>query len=431
MTTEDYRPYLPSPAQSKIAGPNARAHAKTRTDSPRGRATAAARRALVEQTFTGITTDGAAVTGLFSLAPNGAPAEAMIAAAAALVGCLSPAQRASTCFPVGDERWRRWQNSELYVEDFGLRLDEVEDRVRDAAMAVVQASLSAEGFRQSRDVMRLNRFIGDLVGGPHVLGEWSYLFSLFGAPSLDEPWGWQLFGHHLCLHCLVIGRQMVLTPTFMGAEPSYADTGPFAGIRMFEDEERAGLALMRSLAPAQQRQAIVAHSMVGGDLPPGRRHPNDNLHLAGAYQDNRIIPYEGIRARDLPAAQRRQLLDLAARYVAPLPPGPLQARLAEIERHLAETRFCWIGGFDDSSPFYYRIQSPVVLIEFDHHAGVFLTNAAPAKFHVHTIVRTPNGNDYGKDLLRLHYQRAPHHQSALPEPSGPSKIRSGDERKGP
>ena len=64
-----------------------------------------------------------------------------------------------------------------------------------------------------------------------------------------------------------------------------------------------------------------------------------------------------------------------------------------------------------------------MLIEFDHHAGVFLTNAEPAKFHVHTIVRTPNGNDYGIDLLRLHYaQSSPladcgdQEQSRLPLP---------------
>jgi hypothetical protein len=50
------------------------------------------------------------------------------------------------------------------------------------------------------------------------------------------------------------------------------------------------------------------------------------------------------------------------------------------------------------------------MIEFDHHSGVFLTNPEPATFHVHTIVRTPNGNDYGMDLLRLHYENAPHHQ---------------------
>jgi hypothetical protein len=28
--------------------------------------------------------------------------------------------------------------------------------------------------------------------------------------------------------------------------------------------------------------------------------------------------------------------------------------------------------------------------------------------HIHTVVRTPNGNDYGKDLLRQHYSQHPH-----------------------
>ena len=84
----------------------------------------------------------------------------------------------------------------------------------------------------------------------------------------------------------------------------------------------------------------------------------------------------------------------------------------EIERHLGETYFSWIGGTGENSPFYYRIQSPVVMIEFDHHKGVVLNNAEPEKFHVHTIVRTPNGNDYGMDLLRLHYETAPHHKAA-------------------
>jgi hypothetical protein len=29
---------------------------------------------------------------------------------------------------------------------------------------------------------------------------------------------------------------------------------------------------------------------------------------------------------------------------------------------------------------------------------------------VHTIVRTPNGNDYGFDLLRQHLKTSPHHR---------------------
>ena len=96
-------------------------------------------------------------------------------------------------FPVDSDQWRRWQNTELYVEDYGLRLDEVPDSVREAVMEVLRASLSAKGYETSRAVMRLNRFLGDLVGCPAVLGEWSYTFCLFGAPSATEPWGWQLF----------------------------------------------------------------------------------------------------------------------------------------------------------------------------------------------------------------------------------------------
>jgi hypothetical protein len=410
MSHNDYRPFVPAPGHTNIVGPTPRAHAETRLQNPRAQGLFGTWAKLAATPFAGLTADGHVRPGLFSLQPEDAPTPAMVEAVKLLLRVLSPAQRSAMCFPVDSELWRHWQNTELYVEHHGLRLDEVGTPVREMVLAVLRASLSGKGYDVTRGVMQLNRFLGDLVAGPEVLGEWAYIFCLFGTPSESEPWGWQLFGHHLSLNCFVIGRQMVFTPCFLGAEPNYADTGPFAGTRLFEDEERGGLALMRSLSPGQQNRAIVAHSMVGGDLPPDRRHFADNLHLGGAYQDNRIVPYEGLRASELSALQRRDLLELVASYVAPLPPGPLAARLAEAERHLAETHFCWIGGSDEASPFYYRIQSPVVFIEFDHHAGVFLTNAEPAKFHVHTIVRTPNGNDYGIDLLRLHYEHAAHHR---------------------
>jgi hypothetical protein len=410
MSAEDYHPFVPAPGQSAIAGPTPRAHAEARMRSPRARELFGVWAKLAAEPFRGITAEGRVQPGLFSLSPQDAPTRAMVEAVNALLGILTPAQRAALCLPVASELWRHWQNTELYVEHHGLRLDEASALVQEAVLAVLRASLSHKGYEIARGVMQLNRFLGDLVGGPAVLGEWAFTFCLFGTPSDSEPWGWQLFGHHLSLNCLVIGRQMVLTPCFLGAEPNYADAGPFAGTRLFEDEERVGLALMRSLSAGQQQQAIVAHAMVGGDLPSGRRHFADNLHLGGAFQDNRIVPYEGLRASSLSPRQQRDLIALVEAYIAPLPPGPLAARLAEVERHLAETHFCWIGGFTEASPFYYRIQSPVIFIEFDHHAGVFLTNAEPAKFHVHTIVRTPNGNDYGIDLLRLHYQQAAHHR---------------------
>jgi hypothetical protein len=406
----DFRPFVPAPGKGRGHGKTPREHARAALQTPRAQSLFGAWEELYKQPFKGITTDGNVVPGLFALRPEGAPTQAVIEAAMALLARLTPEQTAAMTFGNADTEWWAWQNTELWVEDYGLRLDAVSDQIKDAVLAVMKASLSVEGYGKTRDVMRLNAFLGNLVGAPEVLSEWAYIFCLFGAPSTSEPWGWQIFGHHLCLNCMIVGEQMVLTPTFMGAEPSYADAGPFAGTSLFEDEERKGLALMRSLPADQQARALVYRSMKGGDVPEGRWHFADHLHLGGAHRDNRVVPYEGLPVADFSGQQKRDLVDLVGAYLAPLPEGPLSARLEDAERHLADTHFCWIGNTDAGKPFYYRIQSPVVMIEFDHHSGVFLTNPEPATFHVHTIVRTPNGNDYGMDLLRLHYENAPHHQ---------------------
>jgi hypothetical protein len=83
------------------------------------------------------------------------------------------------------------------------------------------------------------------------MGEWSYIFCLFGdrrRPSRGAGSCSAITGAEL----LRAGQQMVLTPAFWGAEPSYADHGPFKGIRLFQDEERAGLKLMRAFSPSSR-----------------------------------------------------------------------------------------------------------------------------------------------------------------------------------
>jgi hypothetical protein len=78
----------------------------------------------------------------------------------------------------------------------------------------------------------------------------------------------------------------------------------------------------------------------------------------------------------------------------------------EVRKHLDETYFAWVGESGPDSVFYYRIQSPVILIEFDHQTPVALGGPrVPGRIHIHSVVRTPNGNDYGKDLLRQHYEQ--------------------------
>jgi hypothetical protein len=58
--------------------------------------------------------------------------------------------------------------------------------------------------------------------------------------------------------------------------------------------------------------------------------------------------------------------------------------MTEVAAHLDETWFSWYGGTADDSPFYYRVHSPVILIEFDHHPGVAFDNEVPSRHHVHT-----------------------------------------------
>ena len=241
---------------------------------------------MFNEPFRGITTDGTVIPGLFAPKPEGAPTLAMIEAVNALLAAdVARATQGVVFSGRLANQWRHWQNTELYVENYGLRLDEVSEPLRDAAMAVLRASMSQHGYELSRDVMKLNRFLGDLVGGPAVMGEWSYIFCLFGMPSASEPWGWQLFGHHLVLNCFVLGEQMVLTPAFWGAEPSYADHGPFKGIRMFQDEERAGLEadalVLTRAAEARDRRAFDDGRRPAGGPAALRRQPASRRRVPG------------------------------------------------------------------------------------------------------------------------------------------------------
>ena len=84
--------------------------------------------------------------------------------------------------------------------------------------------------------------------------------------------------------------------------------------------------------------------------------------------------------------------------------------MEEVQHYLKETNFSWVQGDNPDGPFYYRIHSPVILIEFDHQTPVFIYDPSnpypgPVKSHIDTVVRTPNGNDYGKDLLREHLEK--------------------------
>lgn len=425
MNPSAFRSHLRRPDDPRIAGIDqldAYSHAQRMLSHPfAGPLFRGWRETYETSAFHGITTDGHCLPGLFALGDTQAPVDTAMDAALALTALLDETQRARLCHAADARVWHAWMNPEVYMMRFGLRMEEVEPRVRDAMLGLLRASLSERGFQRVRELMWVNQFLGELVNAPRVLNDNSYNLNLFGTPSRTEPWGWNFYGHHVCLNCRFVGGQMVMTPVFMGAEPNGIDVGPLAGLTIFAREELLALELMRALPPNLQAQAQLFKQKRDPAMAPGRVALGDELCLTGAFQDNRVVPYEGARVAAFPLDLQARLMELAGSYLAYLPEGPRAALMQEVQRHLDSTHFCWIGGFDDDSPFYYRIQSPVIIIEFDHHAGVFLGNTEPEKFHIHTLVRTPNGNDYGMELVRLHcecQQRARFPGDAAPSSAG-------------
>jgi hypothetical protein len=80
--------------------------------------------------------------------------------------------------------------------------------------------------------------------------------------------------------------------------------------------------------------------------------------FTAAFRDNVELTYLGIRFGDLTTAQQCLLVDVLRTYVGRIRDGHAAVRLEEVTRH--------------------------------------------------TVVRTPNGNDYGCDLLRQHHARFDH-----------------------
>ncbi len=350
--------------------------------------------------FKGITTDGSVQPGLFELRSTGITTKPIADAALEFLSSLNSDQRERISFSVQDDEWRMWANQHIYYRQ-GISFEEMSADQRATALAMLGQSLSARGLALSQDIMHLNTTLAELNNNNFLeYGEGKYFLTIMGEPSATEPWGWQLDGHHLNLNYFILGEQVVMTPSFWGSEPAVATTGKYAGTAIMEDEQRYGLAMINTLTDSQREKAVIQARKTGNNI------------MTQAFSDNVELDYAGIRVSEFSSAQKQQLMRLAGIYIGNMRESFQGVRMDEIEEHLDDTWFAWIGGSDEDSTFYYRIQSPVVLIEFDHETPVGLTHmyprGVPYKEHIHAIVRTPNGNDYGKDLLRQHYLTHPH-----------------------
>jgi hypothetical protein len=409
--------------------------------------------------FKGLTTDGTIVPDLFAIHSTGVSTAATVAAATAFIATLTDAQKSETLYDVTADQWLNWSNIHNFPRK-GLQLMDMSAIQQKATLALLQAGLSARGLKTSNNIRKLNHVAGRLLGQLDQFDEGRYFTTIMGTPSATEPWGWQFQGHHLVLNYFVLGDQVVITPTFMGSEPTvgYYDDG--TKIELFTDELAAGVAMIKTLTADQQKVAITAATKAG------------TVNTTEAGKDNVLLPYAGIKASELTTAQQTQLLALADLFISNMDEGHAAVKMAEIKSKLDDTYFAWQGPTTDDAAFYFRIQSPVICIEFDCEGGgpasgsveaalvpgnatktgVVSGNAqggaqpngsggpggAPpsggpggpggdasgtpggatsgggggSRNHIHSVVRTPNGNDYGFDLLKEHLAASPHPSSS-------------------
>lgn len=347
--------------------------------------------------FVGITTDGTAIQHLYPIKKTGYSTLPIKNAVESFLKTLSKEDKIKSIFPIESNEWRRWHNIERW-QRAGVCLEKMSANQKKLVFAFLKESLSARGLQKVKDIMSMEAYLATLVANNENLGGEKYWFTFFGTPSETEPWGWQIEGHHLVINYFILGDQIVMTPTFMGSEPNYIKSGANKGLRTFEKEEKKGLDLYRSLDSAQKKEATLWN------------HKDVDFNRSEAFRDNEIIATTGIAAKKLSKAQQTALLDLIGEYINNIRDGQAKVKMEDVVQHLNETHFTWIQSEDINSPFYYRIHSPVVLIEFDHQTPIFLSDKSnperkPVKTHIHTVVRTPNGNDYGKDLLKEHLEK--------------------------
>jgi hypothetical protein len=310
-------------------------------------------------------------------------------AAKTLLAALDNRQRAKVSLELNGKTRSNWSNLPTgatfqngATERNGLKLGDMSTAQQEAALALVAATLSPEGFQKVMNIVNADETL-ERTSAPSRpptnrvrFGRAEYYVAILGTPSETQPWMIQFGGHHLAINITLMGRENALTPSHTGAQPSmYSFNGQT--IRPLGKENDKAFALINALSSAQQKQAILNYQVKDVVLGPG-------------HDGERIQP-EGVRASGFSTDQRAMLLDLVHEWVGILNDDTAKAKMAEIQASIADTYFAWSGPTTNGSPAYFRIQGPTVLIEYAPQGA--------STDHIHTFYRDPT-NDYGSKFVK-------------------------------
>lgn len=334
---------------------------------------------------------------LFALLPlvarGHAPGEDMAAAARAWLAALDPALRAQATFPFTDAERENWHFIPRARQ--GVPFKAMSPAQQEAARALLATALSAHGVLRVEAIRGLEEVLRTIEGAARRDSALYYV-TVFGEPAEHGAWGWRVEGHHLSVNLTVIdGHAFSTTPLFMGANPAEVRLpGPAQGRRALAEEEDLGRALVQSLDPAQLQAALLS-ATAPGEI------------ITGSDRQAKLEQPAGVSYAALTPPQQAHFIGLVRLYASRLRPELAEAELQKIaDRGWNTLTFAWAGGRARGEPHYYRIHGPHFVIEYD--------NTQNDANHVHTVWRDFTG-DFGRDLLREHYQ-ASHASPARPAP---------------
>lgn len=288
-----------------------------------------------------------------------------------------------------DRKTTSWSNFPVtFVNRAGLNLNDLTAEQQAAALDVLAALLSEEGYATATGIMAGDAFLlENSPGAESSFGQ--YYIAFFGEPSDTGEWALQFGGHHLGINATLdgAGGSITFAPTHLGSQPAvFTDSSgnevqPLAG--MYE----TAFAFYDSLTD-EQRDALYQGDEVS-DLscaPGGTCTFPTGVGLAGS---------------ELTDEQTQLLLDVIANWVGMSDEETTAAALAEIEATLDETYVNWSGAtvydMTQGSGIHFQISGPNVHVEFPSQqssTGSEVEGYVTSGWgHIHTIYRDPT-NDY-------------------------------------
>ncbi|MXX54379.1 MAG: DUF3500 domain-containing protein [Gemmatimonadetes bacterium] len=309
-------------------------------------------------------------------------------AAASFLSLLEGDALDRATYDLGDEERFNWAFTP--VSRNGLPLKDMTLEQRTAAHAMLQATLSSQGYHKANAIIELERILGVIEGRPERRDPEDYYVVIFGTPTAGGPWAWRFEGHHLSLSFSSPSNDLTITgPAFMGSNPATVPSGPKAGWRPLGREEDLARSLVQSLTAEQ-----LAMAMIADEAPRDIITGNDRVA--------RLDGFEGIAASALTDAQRSVLMGVIGEYVGNMDAAAAHAWMARIQDEISpdDLYFAWAGSTEYGEGHYYRVHAASFLIEYDNTQG----NAN----HVHSVWRDLE-NDFGGDALARHYETGHEH----------------------